>query len=90
MKIESPQKIDGISFVPVMLGKKQKAHDYLYWEFHERGGRQAVRMGKWKGVQTGKTLAVYDLETDLGEKTDIAAAHPAIAARMRKIIEELE
>lgn len=28
---------DGISFLPTLLGKgKQKEHEYLYWEFHEK------------------------------------------------------
>jgi arylsulfatase A-like enzyme len=45
-------KLDGISFLPTMLGSKsQKKHDYLYWEFHELGGRQAIRKGKWKLVK---------------------------------------
>lgn len=43
---------DGISFAPTLFGGKgQKQHEYLYWEFHERGGRVAVRMGNWKGVK---------------------------------------
>jgi arylsulfatase A len=42
-------EIDGISMVPALTGKKQTAHDYLYWEFHELGARQAVRLNNWKG-----------------------------------------
>jgi arylsulfatase A len=50
----TPGNIDGISRVPTLLGQKgQRDHNYLYWEFHERGGRVAVRMGKWKGVRNG-------------------------------------
>ncbi len=48
---EVPENIDGISFLPELLGKKQKQHEYLYWEFHEQGGRQAVRMSRWKAVR---------------------------------------
>ncbi len=48
----SPRYTDGISFLPTLKGKKQQPrHNYLYWEFHEGGGRQAVRMGNWKGVR---------------------------------------
>ena len=44
-----PEKTDGISFLPTLLSKKdQQAHDYLYWEFHELNGREALRSGKWK------------------------------------------
>lgn len=76
---------DGISFLPVLQGKgRQQQHDYLYWEFHENGGRQAVRMGKWKGVrlQAKKNpdapIELYDLDKDPAEQHNIAAEHPAI------------
>ena len=37
---------DGLSFLPTLLQKKrQKEHDFLYWEFANKGGRIAVRMG---------------------------------------------
>jgi arylsulfatase A len=38
--------IDGISFLPTLINKgTQKKHSYLYWEFHELGGSQAIRKG---------------------------------------------
>ncbi|MBW1804469.1 MAG: sulfatase-like hydrolase/transferase [Deltaproteobacteria bacterium] len=87
---KTPDEVDGISFVPAMLGKRQKRHEYLYWEFGERGGKQAVRMGRWKGVRL-KTIKnpsgpieLYDLDKDLAEKNDIAAEHPAIVEKMNK------
>jgi arylsulfatase len=50
--IEPAESIDGISFLPTLLGKEnQEEHEYLYWEFPESGGQQAVRMGKWKGIR---------------------------------------
>ena len=38
-----PKGVDGISMVPTLMGKpkEQKQHEYLYWEFYERGGKQA-------------------------------------------------
>lgn len=44
---------DGISFFPTLVGdaKHQQTHPHLYWEFSERGGKQAVLKGKWKGVR---------------------------------------
>ncbi len=49
--VQPPVDADGISFLPELQGKEQKKHEYLYWEFPETGGQQAVRMGKWKGNQ---------------------------------------
>ena len=85
---------DGISFVPELLGKKQKAHEYLYWEYPDEKGEKAVRMGKWKSVildfrKNGDTnLMLFDLEADPQEQNDIASRHPDIVQTMRKVMSE--
>ncbi|HWK56572.1 MAG TPA: arylsulfatase [Parapedobacter sp.] len=91
----SPRYSDGISFLPTLLGQgHQPQHTYLYWEFHEGGGRQAVRMGKWKGVRLNAKetpdapVALYNLQVDPAETTDVAVEHPAIAMRLRQMMEE--
>ncbi len=91
---ETPQNLDGISFAPTLRGDAahQKQHDYLYWEFFEQGGRQALRAGDWKGVRMNvlknqdAPLELYNLAEDVGEQHDIAAANPEIAARLRKLM----
>jgi uncharacterized sulfatase len=85
--IDAPADIDGVSFVPTLLGKEQKKHDYLFWRWSKF---RAIRDGKWKGLQTNETLALYDLNKDIGEENDIAADHPEVAKRLAKIIAELE
>ncbi len=88
-----PEQIDGLSFVPSLLSKPQTEHDFLYWEFPSYKGQQAVRIGKWKGIrknmQDGNLeLALYDLDQDVQEQTDVATEHPDIIARMLKILDE--
>ncbi|HUU92787.1 MAG TPA: arylsulfatase [Phycisphaerae bacterium] len=83
-----PKDIDGLSFVPALLGKPQEAHECLYWEFHERGISQAVRMGNWKGVRRGSRTAateLYDLAKDLGEATNVAADHPDVVKKIEDL-----
>ncbi|MHC4659587.1 MAG: arylsulfatase [Planctomycetota bacterium] len=92
--INSPKDTDGISMVPTLLGqpRKQRKHQFLYWEFHERGGKQAVRWGKWKAVRLGVhknpegLLELYNLGDDIGEANNIAADHPDIVARMERYL----
>ncbi len=90
----APVGIDGVSFLPTLLGSgEQKSHDYLYWEFPSYGGQQAVRLGNWKGVRQemlkGRMdIALYDLARDPGEHTDLAAANPDVLKRMREIMSE--
>ena len=83
--VKVPEKLDGISLLPALLGRPQtNRHDFLYWEFHERGFQQAVRMGDWKAVRLapGEPLELYNLSTDLGEKQNVAAQNPEVVAKI--------
>lgn len=77
---------DGISIVPTLLGRKrQKRHDFLYWEFHETD-QLAVREGDWKMVVIKGVPHLYNLSTDLHEDHDVAAEHPDRVKKMVEII----
>lgn len=93
--INPPEGLDGISFLPTLLGKEQEKHEHLYWEFYEGGGKRAVRIGKWKAVQNqvnrkGKDapIEIYDLESDRAETSDLAAHNSELIARIQKIFEQ--
>jgi arylsulfatase A-like enzyme len=79
-----PRGLDGVSLTRALHGQEQPPHDFLYWEFHERGFQQAVRMGNWKAVRLAKDqpLELYDLAADLAEKTNVASAHPEVIAKI--------
>jgi arylsulfatase A-like enzyme len=83
--VKSAPNIDGLSILPTLLGQKQtNQHAFLYWEFHEKGSKQAVRMGNWKAIRLdiSKPLELYDLKTDPGESHDVASAHPEVVAQI--------
>ena len=73
---------DGISYLPTLLGQEQPKHDYLYFEFHEQGGKQAVIKGDWKCIrlnvkQPGESVTeLYNLKEDIGETTDLSKQYP--------------
>src|SRR5436309_4444200 len=83
-----PAGLDGLSMARALRGEPQPTHQFLYWEFHERGFQQAVRMGPWKAVRLKKDIALelYDLAADPGEQHDVAAAHPATVARIEQYL----
>lgn len=93
--VEVPKNIDGISMVPTLTGEGNQAkHDYLYFEFFERGGKRAVRMNHWKGVQNDMTndpdahIALYNIEEDIDESDDVSEKHPEVVAKIRQIFDE--
>lgn len=78
---ELPVETDGISFLPTLFAQEgQRQHAYLYWEFHELNGREALRAGDWKLIRqpvVGETvLELYDLSRDLHEDTNLASQYP--------------
>ena len=88
-----PGDTDGISFLPELLGNEQAAHPFLYWEFHEQGGKQALLLGDWKAIRLGvgtgdgTTLELYHLKDDPGENRDLAAKYPERAEEMLEIMQ---
>ena len=85
---------DGISYLPALLGKKQKKHDYVFWDFAGYGGQLAVRQGNWKAVKQNlkknpkAPLELYNLKDDRAESKDVAKQNPKIAERLERIMVE--
>ena len=88
--------IDGKDIWPTLSGGAKTPHEAFYYH---RGNRlSAVRSGKWKlhlrtakGKGTGSSaLALYDLEADIAEKTNVLAEHPEIAERLLSYVKAFE
>ena len=95
VNIKDPEDIDGISFLPTLLGneKQQKQHEFLYWEFPSYQGQQAVRMGDWKGIRKNifkgnMKIELYNLKDDLTESKDVADQHPEIVVQIEGIMKK--
>ena len=85
---------DGVSFLPELLGDtaRQQQHQSLYWEFHEQGGRRALRVGDWKLVQYNAwseprgAFELYNLSEDIGETRDVAQEFPTETERLVRMM----
>ncbi len=102
--VEPPTDRDGVSLLPIWLGKAEDlpARD-LFWvrlEGNEVGFSYAIRHGKYKLIRpapTGKADfrllpgfkdELYDLEVDPYEKTDIRQSQPKIFTEMQRLLEK--
>src|SRR5690606_28250126 len=86
---------DGLSFLPALMGSvDQLEHDYLYWEFDEQGGKQAVRIGDYKAISMNAAknpdaeIELYHLPTDIGEQKNLAGQYPMLIEKAAKIMRE--
>jgi arylsulfatase A-like enzyme len=88
--LEVPPGLDSISFAPTLLGNKdqQQEHEYLYWELYEQGYKQAVRAGDWKLVIVNGKAELHNFKTDVGEKSNAAADHPEVLAKLKRNMDE--
>jgi len=91
---EMPAERDSISFLPALLGQndQQTQHEFLYWEFHEQGFKQAaLYQGRWKGIRANAPdapIVLFDLQNDVAEKTDVAAKHPEIVNKIDAYLQQ--
>jgi arylsulfatase A-like enzyme len=84
---KAPADIDGLSFLPELIGAQaaeheQQKHAFLYWEYRSQ---VAVRMGSWKAIQPKKDgpWELYDLNADVSEANDVAKEYPNVLAQMQ-------
>ena len=92
--VRTPENTDGISYLPTLLGAGEQAtHNHLYWEFYERGGKQAVLKDNWKAVRLGvhadpkAPLELYDLSVDEQEAHNVADQHPGVVVELDSLME---
>jgi putative heme-binding domain-containing protein len=84
--------LDGVNLLPAFAGKPAKRPGPLYWRW---GGTVAYREGPWKIVVDEKLEKpeLYDLGSDVAERTDLAGREPerlsAMMTRLRAMTAEL-
>lgn len=89
-----PEEVDGISYLPTLLNHaRQKEHEYLYWEFPEYHGQQAIRLGDWKAIRKhlkegNMEIELYHLTEDIREENNVASQYPEIMAKMSQIMKD--
>jgi len=85
----APSGLDGVNVLDTLVEGKPVRRNFLYWEFHEGGFSRAIRQGDWKLVCQRPKFAyeLFDLSSDVGERNNVAAKHPSVVARLRKLMD---
>lgn len=94
-KVPRDRIIDGLDISPLLLGQPgaKSPRDTLFYYFGDN--LNAVRHGRWKFFSSRHTwrtaetnlCELYDLETDVGETTNVADAHPDVVRRMQGLLD---
>lgn len=88
-----PDGIDGISYLPTLLGQdeSQREHEYIYYEFYGQGGKQSILKEGWKLVRLrlripGKIVEeLYNLDRDPSETHNLIGKYPGKAKELRAL-----
>lgn len=95
-KVDLPGGVDGISYLPEIIGdqSRQKKHEFLYWEFHEMGGKQAVLKDGWKLIRfkvnnpSQMYVELYNLTNDVEERNNLSHHYPDKVKELTLLINE--
>jgi arylsulfatase A-like enzyme len=85
--VAADRAIDGKNLVDLWRGSSTASPHAAYGCFLGNS-LQGMRSGQWKYYTTENWL--FDLDTDIAEAMDVAAAHPDVVATMRKYAEAIE
>jgi len=101
--VPTDNKIDGVNILPILLGKTTESERKVNYYFSGEK-LEAVRYGPWKlaiASQDEREGApfkpdpkfvphLYNLDTDIGEKHDVAAQHPDIVKQLQGFVAEMD
>jgi arylsulfatase A-like enzyme len=77
--VPAEMRLDGVNLLPVFEGRAPQIERTLFWRV---AGQQAVRSGDWKLVVERGRQMLFNLRTDIGERTNVIGARSDIARRL--------
>jgi arylsulfatase A-like enzyme len=76
-------RLEGINLLPILEGRSAQVERTLFWRTQNQ---KAVRKGDWKLLANGNLLFLFNLRTDISERTDLAAQRIDVIREMRPLI----
>jgi arylsulfatase A len=83
--------LDGADLLPLLAANTPRERTF-YWRIDRSNRKQrAIRQGNWKYLNDGNTMdLLFDLSTDLGERTNLGYRHPEILSRLKQSLKTWE
>jgi len=91
--LPSSQVFDGVSLVDLLEGSEPDPERAIFWHYpvyhHDEPG-SAIRKGKWKLIHNlvNDRRYLYNLESDIGESTDLSESEQEIADELYLLLDE--
>lgn len=90
-KLPEDRNIDGYDIRPLMFGEEGAASPYEAFFYYWQSDIEAVRAGKWKlhvRKRDQEVKELYDLEQDIGERTNLYDAFPDVVKQLEELLEQ--
>ena len=79
-------RLDGIDLMPVLEGRMPDIGRTLFWRVVGAAPQRTVRSGDWKLIFDGGRPMLFNVRTDLGERTNMIAQRTDIARRLEPLL----
>ncbi len=89
--VPAETRLDGINLLPILGEQTPEFERNLFWRTAVGSQQQrAVRSGDWKLLIDGGATLLFNLETDIGERFDVAYQRQDIVKRLRRLLDQWE
>jgi arylsulfatase A-like enzyme len=85
--VPADARLEGIDLLPILEGRSPQVERSLFWRTQNQ---KAVRKGDWKLLAQGEALFLFNLRTDISERTDASAQRMDLVRAMRPLIDAWE
>ena len=72
-----------MNLLPILEGRAPEMERTLFWRVTGARQQQAVRSGRWKLVVDQARPLLFDLSSDIGERTDVIRQHVDVATKLQ-------
>ena len=84
--VPADAQLEGIDLMPVLAGRQPAIERTLFWRAAGVAPQRTVRSGDWKLLYDGPRAMLFNVRTDMGERTNLISQRPDIARRLAPLV----